>query len=84
LIEGVLAATDKYLAQSNKSRTGVPATNSDWQRGAIEHELAPSRPVFFPLSACRSRGVPGHHLRMHPENLQAETAYSRSKRLNTA
>jgi hypothetical protein len=47
-------------------------------RAEAEHELAPSRAVFFPLPACRSRDVPGYHLRMHPE-VQAETAGYRAE-----
>ena len=36
-------------------------------RAEAEHELAPSRAVFFPLPACRLRGVTGYYLRGHPE-----------------
>jgi hypothetical protein len=105
-----LAATNKCLARSNKSHTGVRRLTSHLQRGAFlwrcqsaeprcgvlsaaglslpfggarraeaEHELAPSRAVFSPLSACSSRGVPGYHLRVHPE-IQAETAGSPAAR----
>ena len=35
-------------------------------RAEAEHELAPSRAVFFP-PACRLRGVTGYYLRGHPE-----------------
>ena len=36
-------------------------------RAEAEHELAPFRAVFFPLPACRLRGVTGYYLRGHPE-----------------
>src|SRR4249919_1563510 len=36
-------------------------------RAEAEHELAPFRAVFFPLPACRLRGVAGYNLRVHPE-----------------
>ena len=93
-----LAATNKCLARTNKSRTRVGCyKEARRQRGAIllappgwrdplrgqrcrsftalwrresrakaEHELAPSRAVFFP-PACRLRGVTGYYLRGHPE-----------------
>jgi hypothetical protein len=44
-----------------------------------EHELAPALAVFCPLSAYRSRDVPGYRLRVHPE-IQAETAGSPAAR----
>ena len=94
-----LAATNKCLARTNKSRTRADATKSgdgsaaqflshrpSWRaplrgqrcrsftalwrrelRAEAEHELAPSRAVFFPLPACRLRGVTGYYLRGHPE-----------------
>jgi hypothetical protein len=34
------------------------------------------------VPACRSRDVPGYHLRMHPEISQAETAGSRAVTLD--
>src|SRR5262249_56821272 len=47
------------------------------------HEWQSSRPVFFLLPACRSRGVPGYHLRMHQE-IRAETAAEVSEEGQTA
>ena len=51
-----LAATNKRLARSNKSRNRAETKKA-------EHELAPSRPVSFPLRAYGPRGIGGDHLR---------------------
>ena len=79
-------ATNKRSAASGAANwrsphCGVSAAGSfrpfsGASRSEAEYE-APSRPVFFPLSACRLCGLPGY--RKHPEILQAETAGSRDE-----
>ena len=57
--------------QVGEPRCGVSAAGlsppfGGASRAEAEHELAQSRPVFFPLPACRFCDVTGYHLRMHP------------------
>ena len=49
-----MAATNKCLARSNKSRTGVPATNKRRQRGAIPLGAANWRVPVAGSQRCRS------------------------------
>jgi hypothetical protein len=53
------------------SRLTLPSFTA-LSRADAEHELAPSRPVSFPLRACRSRGIAGNRLRTRQR--QAENA----------
>ena len=68
--------TEKPLPTQVHTRRGSAArtalTYTPLATGDAEHELARSRAVFFPLRACRFRGIDGYHLRNRQP--QAETA----------